>query len=230
MVMKGGFRMPPQPPPLRWALGLLLALAAAAPAWGGSCPPPAGPPPGPIPYPDVPDWESVHPGYCGTGLVFADLNNDGFKDMIVSNGNDIARQRLFVFYNHGDGCFSVTPDWESEDDAFNGNISVGDIDKNGWLDVAVSVYTGPEHTYTGGGAKVYFNAGPPGFLERTPSWHVSGFPSFNLELGDANGDGYLDLAVAVGNAIPETETFAAQPDCHSPYLKQGHAPTVVGQD
>lgn len=217
---------PPGRPSPAW---LLLALAIAGPSWG-VCPPPPGPTPAPVPYPDVPDWESVHPGYCGTGLAFADLDNDGFKDMIVSNGNDIARQKLFVFYNRRNGCFDVEPSWQSADDAYNGNLAVGDIDKNGWLDVAVSIYTGPEHTYTGGGAKVYLNDGPPNYLRKTPSWSVTGFPSFNLSLGDVNGDARLDLAVAVGNAIPETETFAAQPDCQSPYLRKTREASVVGQE
>ncbi len=217
---------PPRRPSPAW---LILALAIAGPSWG-ACPPSPGPAPGPVPYPDLPDWESAHPGYCGTGLAFADIDNDGFKDMIVSNGNDIAKQKLFIFYNRGNGCFDTEPSWQSDDEAYNGNVAVGDIDGNGWLDVAVSVYTGPEHTYTGGGAKVYFNDGPPNYLRKTPSWSVTGFPSFNLALGDVNGDARLDLAVAVGNAIPETETFAAQPDCKSPYLRKQREAGVVGQD
>lgn len=166
-----------------------------------------------IPYPTTPDWISQDPGQCGTGLVFADINGDGWKDMIVSNGNDIQKQNLVVYYNRQDGTFSTTPDWFSLDAGYNGNISVGDINGDGLLDVAVSIYLGQDHTYFGGGAKVYFNQGPPGFLEGTPSWSVSGFPSFGCALGDADGDGDLDLAVAAGNPIAEDETFAAQPAC-----------------
>ena len=170
-----------------------------------------------FPYNTTPDWESST-GYCGTGLAFADINNDGYQDMIVSNGNDIAKQQLFVYYNDKNGTFSKTPDWVSDDYAFNGNLAVGDIDKNGYLDVAVSVYLGEDHDYDGGGVKVYFNSGDEetGFLEKTPSWSTTGFPSFSVTLGDANADGYLDVAVAAGNPIAEDETFAAQPDCKSP--------------
>jgi len=181
-----------------------------------------------IPYSTTPDWESVKPGYCGTGLAFADLNGDGWKDMVVSNGNDIAKQQLWVQYNRGDGTFNREPDWTSADAAFNGNLAVGDVDGNGWPDVAVSVYTGPNHTYSGGGAKLYLNQGPDnGGLERTPSWQVTGFPSFGCALGDADGDGDLDLAVAAGNPIAETETFASQPDCKEGYVRKVKGNTYV---
>ncbi|MGD2114274.1 MAG: VCBS repeat-containing protein [Acidobacteriota bacterium] len=177
---------------------------------------------GDVPYPPTPDWESVAPGYCGTGLAFADLDGDGWKDMVVSNGNDIAKQQVFVHLNRGDGTFPKAPDWTSEDYAYNGNLSVGDVNGDGRPDVAVSVYTGPNHTYSGGGAKLYLNQGSGGgLLEPTPSWQVSGFPSFGCALGDADGDGDLDLAVAAGNPIAETETFASQPDCKQPYRKAG---------
>ncbi|OMH38305.1 VCBS repeat-containing protein [Motiliproteus sp. MSK22-1] len=169
-----------------------------------------------IPYSTLPDWES-EVGFCGTGIAFADINNDGYQDMVVSNGNDIVKQQLFVYYNDKAGKFNKTPDWVSDDFAFNGNLAVGDINKDGYIDVAVSVYLGPNHTYDGGGAKVYFNKGEgKASLEKTPSWSVTGFPSFNLALGDANADGFLDIALAAGNPIAEDETFAAQPDCKQP--------------
>jgi hypothetical protein len=169
-----------------------------------------------FPYSTTPDWESGI-GYCGTGLAFTDINNDGYQDMVVSNGNDIAKQQLFVYYNDTTGHFNTAPDWTSDDYAFNGNLAVGDINKDGYIDVAVSVYLGPDHTYDGGGVKVYFNNGEsPPSLEKTPSWSIDGFPSFHVALGDANADGYLDVAVAAGNPIAEAETFAAQPDCRQP--------------
>lgn len=220
----------------RWQFLALLALLPAATA-AASCPPSGGTPTGPFPYPQTPDWESVK-GYTGTGLAFADLDNDGWKDMVVSNGNDIAQQTLAVRYNgYGGqpGCFNPEADWQSADHAFNGNLAVGDVDGNGWVDVVVTVFTGPEHTYTGGGAKVYFNQGPPEYLEATPSWQVTGFPAFNASLGDADGDGDLDVAIAVGNPIAETETFAAQTGCKGPGFTAAGGPSVgeegvVGQE
>jgi len=58
-----------------------------------------------IPYPVNPDWESTPAGHIATGLGLADIDNDGWKDMIVANGNDIQRQHLVVDYNNGDGTY-----------------------------------------------------------------------------------------------------------------------------
>ena len=48
----------------------------------------------------------------GAGLV--DLDRDGWLDLVVANGNDMALQRLAVYYNRGDGTLPQTPDWQSE--------------------------------------------------------------------------------------------------------------------
>lgn len=184
------------------------------PFWGSVCRA------GHVPYNSKPDLIFGAEGQSSTGLVFADINGDGWKDAVVANGNDMARQRVVVFYNKGDGTFPSLPDWRSADISYNGNLAVGDINKDGWLDVAVGIFTGDSHTYIGGGAKVYMNKGKPSFLEKKPSWSVSGYPCFVTALGDANGDGFLDLAVAAGNAITEVETFAAQHGCKEGYTRK----------
>lgn len=155
-----------------------------------------------------PSWDPAASGDYGTGLALTDINGDGYPDMVVSSGNDKALQCVQVFYNDGTGHFPTTPSWHSADRQHNGLLAVGDIDGNGYTDVAVSVFLGDESEYTGGGAKVYLNQGPPNFLETSPSWQVTGYPSFGLDLGDADGDGDLDLAVACGEPIPAEEVFA----------------------
>ena len=52
-----------------------------------------------IPYNSTPDWESNPNNDRATGLGIADINGDGWKDIIVANGNDMARQSLVVYYN-----------------------------------------------------------------------------------------------------------------------------------
>jgi len=155
-----------------------------------------------------PEWDSTTSGDYGTGLALVDINGDTYADMVVSSGNDKALQRVQVFYNDGAGNFPQDPDWYSDDTQHNGLLAVGDVDGNGWVDVVVSVFIGDDNSYTGGGAKLYLNAGPPNYLATTPAWSVTGFPSFGLDLGDVDGDGDLDLAVACGEPIPANEVFA----------------------
>ena len=149
-----------------------------------------------IPYPLTPDWESTPSGHIATGLGLADIDNDGWKDLIVANGNDIERQHLVVYYNNGDGTFPSLPDWESDDIDYHGHLAVGDINLDGWIDVAVSVYIGPAGFGDPGKVKVYYNES--GELEGTPSFESYNYYTFSCALGDADGDGDLDLATTGG--------------------------------
>ncbi len=163
-------------------------------------------------YPQTPDAELGPKDYCGTGLALADINGDGYKDIIVSNGNDMATQKMVVYYNDKHGKFPTEPSWYSSDAAYNGNLAVGDINKDGHIDVAVSIFLGSDKNYSTGGVKVYYNLGEE--LEKTPSFRSQdGYPSFGCALGDADGDGDLDLAVACGEPIAEIESFAASGKC-----------------
>ena len=154
-----------------------------------------------IPYNQIPDWQSTSAGHIATGLGIADINNDGWKDLVVANGNDIQRQHLVVYYNQGDGTFPLLPDWQSDDIDYHGHLAVGDINKDGYIDVAVSVYLGPGGFGDPGKVKVYYNQ--DGQLQGEPSFISEPFYTFSCALGDADGDGDLDLGVACGEPYGE---------------------------
>ncbi|MDT8393542.1 MAG: T9SS type A sorting domain-containing protein [Bacteroidales bacterium] len=157
-----------------------------------------------IPFEQHPSFETNASGHYATGLGIADINKDGWKDIIVANGNDMARQRLIVYYNNGDGTFPPDPSWQASDIDYHGQLACGDIDNDGDVDVVVSVYLGPGGFGTPGNIKVYYNQGNE--LELNPSFVSENFYSFSCALGDADGDGDLDIAVACGepyNAIYE---------------------------
>jgi hypothetical protein len=146
-----------------------------------------------------PDWVSSALNHVATGLGVADINGDGWDDIIVANGNDILRQNLCVYYNQGDGTFPVQPSWSSADIDYHGHLAVGDVNADGFVDVAVSVFSGPDVFVEPGQVKLYCNVG--GELEATPSFRsADSMFTFSCALGDADGDGDLDLAVAGGQA------------------------------
>lgn len=152
--------------------------------------------PAQIPYSNAADYESYRSGIA-TGGAFADINGDGFLDLVVANGNDIQRQKLDVFYNDGDGNFPNNPSWSSTDIDYHGHLAVGDVNSDGWPDVAVSVFLGAGGFGDLGHVKLYLNQG--GALESTPSWRSADeFYTFSCAFGDADADGDLDLAVATG--------------------------------
>ena len=158
-----------------------------------------------VPFPQNPDWISTDVTNVSTGGAFADINQDGWLDFVIANGNDISRQKVVVYYNNGAGTFPTTPNWQSADIDYHGHLDVGDVNSDGWPDVAVSVYLGASGFNSPGKVKLYLNNS--GTLSSNPNW-VSGDAvyTFSCAFGDADGDGDLDLAVAGGesyNSHPE---------------------------
>lgn len=161
----------------------------------GGTPEEGKPPPSAPPYAREPDWRSAEEANS-LGAALADINGDGFADLVVANGNDLEKQAVVVFSNDGKGGFPTTPSWSSSDLDYHTGIAVGDIDLDGWIDVAVTVGPEPANAEDQGYAKVYMNRG--GALEPEPSYRTAdSFSAFSLALGDHDGDGDLDLAVPV---------------------------------
>ena len=152
-----------------------------------------------VPFNQNPDWISTDVGSVSTGGAFADIDQDGWLDFVVANGNDISRQRLVVYFNDGTGTYPSTPNWQSADIDYHGHLDVGDVNADGYPDVAVSVYIGPTGFNSPGKVKLYLNNA--GTLSSNPDW-VSGdqLYTFSCAFGDADGDGDLDLAVAGGES------------------------------
>ena len=145
------------------------------------------------PYLSTPDWISDNP-YYSTGAALADFNNDGWLDLVVSDGNDMGQGQLNVYYNNN-GIFPTSASWQSDDLGYNGHLDVTDVNGDGWPDVAVS-YLGTSSSF-GPIARVYLNN--DGVLSSLPDWtaDVTG-NSFGVDFGDMNNDGRPDLAVATG--------------------------------
>lgn len=151
----------------------------------------------PVIFHATPDWISQALGHYATGLGIVDINMDGWDDLVVANGNDMARQNVVVYYNNQSGSFPTAPSWSSSDIDYHGHLAIGDIDGNGFPDVAVSTFLGPGAFNDPGYTKVYFNYN--GQLESLPGYiTVDRMFTFSCALGDADGDGDLDLAVAGG--------------------------------
>lgn len=171
-----------------FAAALLLDAATAAGA---------GPSLDKIYLPD-PSYSSTFMGFFSTGAALADLNGDGFKDLVLSNGNDMSPQPLVVYDNLGgkSPVFSPRPDWISTEIEYMNDLAVGDVNGDGWLDVAVAVGFDPARNTATGGVELFLNHG--GRLEPRASYRTAGgYVALGCDLGDIDGDGDLDLAVAV---------------------------------
>jgi hypothetical protein len=142
-----------------------------------------------------PIWESDDSDYS-TGGVLADVDKDSDLDLVTGNGNDMARNHNKVYYNIGDSL-EHTASWVSDDAACNGHISLGDIDSDGFLDLAVSGFA-YSLDWTPNPSRVYKNV--KGQFSTLPVWMGGdSLFSFSCDWGDADGDSDLDLASACGN-------------------------------
>lgn len=129
--------------------------------------------------------------------VWADINKDGWLDLVVGNYN-VTQPVLRVYFNDttNPGTLKNPASWISQTDPnsfYTAGISAGDIDKNGWVDILSANGAG-----VAGGDQVntiYYNNS--GVLDSLPTWYSGDvFNSVGSVLGDINGDGYLEWAVA----------------------------------
>jgi hypothetical protein len=151
-----------------------------------------------VPFSTTPDWISLDNPYS-TGAAFADIDQDGWIDLVVANGNDMARQKVAVYYNDGTGNYPFNPNWQSSDIDYHGHLDVGDVNSDGYPDVAVSVYLGAAGFSQPGKVKLYLNNA--GTLSSNPDWiSQDAVYTFSCAFGDADGDGDLDLAVSGGES------------------------------
>lgn len=145
-------------------------------------------------YNSTPDWVSGNPDFS-TGGALADFNQDGWLDLVVSDGNDMGMGHVKVYYNDGEGHLPTIASWQSSDIAYNGHLDVADVNGDGWPDVAVS-YLGNDNS-NGSIARVYINNN--GELSLSPYWNADIIGNaFGVDFGDMNNDGRPDLAVATG--------------------------------
>lgn len=171
-----------------------------------------------VPFNENADWVSEDIGNVSTGLGVTDINRDGFPDIIVSNGNDIERQPLVVYYNHGSKGIPTFPAWKSTDVDYHGHLATGDLNGDGYDDIAVSVYLGEKGFMSKGELKVYYNIG--GELESEPSFvSKDKFYTFSLDIGDIDNDGDLDISVATG------ESYQNHKEANRIYINNGNGIT-----
>lgn len=146
-----------------------------------------------VPYNASPDWRSTDRRYA-TGGALVDLNGDRWPELVVANGNDMRSERNGLYLNNA-GTLPTAPTWESADLGMHGHLAVGDVNADGYPDVAITVL----RPGSGPGVKLYMNRG--GTLEATPSWtSQNGFYGWHAAFGDPDLDGDLDLLVGSSDA------------------------------
>jgi hypothetical protein len=93
----------------------------------------------------------------------------------------------------GQTVYPLLPDWESLNPHYSTGAALVDLDRDGWLDLVVA----DGNDIQVGRLNVYYNDGA-GALPLTASWQSSDLAyNGHLDVADVNGDGWLDVAVAI---------------------------------
>jgi hypothetical protein len=126
-------------------------------------------------------------GAYPTGGAIADFNGDGIPDVVTANyhGDSVS-----VLLGNGDGTLQAPRNYATVAGGATSNLAVGDLNGDGFLDV---VATNPS------GSVSILMGRPDGSLASAIDMQVgiqgAGTP-FSVAIGDFNGDGKLDMAVA----------------------------------
>jgi len=135
-------------------------------------------------------------------VAVGDLNGDGQLDLVTANvggdpfGNPTPAGTISVLLGSGGGTFSAaTPYPTGSVLAFS--VAIGDLNGDGKLDLAVANYGDPTSGSPAGTISIFLGEGGGTFSAATQYSTLTGFSGAqSVAIGDLNGDGKLDLAVA----------------------------------
>jgi hypothetical protein len=125
----------------------------------------------------------------GVQLARGDVNNDGIPDLIMGNNGGSSGAAVTVFLGNGDGTFKAPLDSGLGSSAFD--MTVGDFNGDGFLDVAVGGYVNGSQ----GVLEILLGNGD-GTFRAGQTINLPDIPR-SITVGDFNGDGKLDIALAI---------------------------------
>ena len=145
------------------------------------------------------------PGYYGFGVLFTDLDDDGWPDIFVANDST----PNFLFHNNHNGTFSetglaagVAVSGDGREQAGMG-VDAGDFNGDGSLDLVVTHFS---HDYT----TVYENNGRGQFTDASYASGVAigagRFLGWGVGFVDLDNNGWLDLFQVNGHIYPEVDS------------------------
>lgn len=131
-------------------------------------------------------------GSAASGMTLSDFDHDGKLDIVTNHGYSIDFSR-----GNGDGSFQLP--WSYSVGAYANDVESADVNNDGFDDVLTASfsYGGTTQLFLNVGANAALNFGNGPFLNsRNLSIGVGGL---DLEVGDLDGDGNLDLVQSAGN-------------------------------
>jgi hypothetical protein len=122
-------------------------------------------------------------------VAVGDFNGDGRQDLAVANSGS---SNVSVLLGTGTGSFGVATNFSAGGNPLS--LAVGDFNGDGKQDLAVA------NGITPGTVSVLLNTGTGPWFPATPTTFSVGSNPWSVAVGDLNGDGKQDLAVANFNS------------------------------
>uniref|UniRef100_A0A7C3UW38 VCBS repeat-containing protein n=1 Tax=candidate division WOR-3 bacterium TaxID=2052148 RepID=A0A7C3UW38_UNCW3 len=133
----------------------------------------------------TPFWTSLD-SQPSDALRFLDINNDGFLDLVVGH-----RRKVGIYINEN-GNLPRQPTVSFRVKGWVLRIAIGDYDQDGWVDLAIA----SNGQLSGDSSQILLFKNRSGAIDTIPVSKMlrNSRYSSSVAFGDANGDGFLELA------------------------------------
>jgi VCBS repeat protein len=151
----------------------------------------------PVPFPPG--------GFQTSAAALRDMDGDGDLDAVIglSYGGGAASPSVLLCSNNGAGTFNLTGGAFPPEPATTSDLSIGDVDGDGDLDVlCASLGVCAPPACSGGQSRLYLNNGVGVFSDASAQLPTNAELTLGIALGDVDGDGDLDAYLANGYGSP----------------------------
>jgi hypothetical protein len=127
-------------------------------------------------------FQRVAAGNRPAAVTVADLNKDGFLDIVTANGNS---SNVSVLLGNGNGTFQPQQLYPTASSGPN-SVALADLNGDGFLDIVVALDSSAASVLLGNGDGTF----------QPQQRFDAGFGSNSIAAVDVNGDGVADLVTA----------------------------------